>query len=143
MANWVGSFVCLSFKREMFEGIHDFRSNIFKLALYTSDALLTPQTTAYQTQGEVLSLGGYTAGGKQATVYPPVVAGNAAFIDIDDVSWPDASFTARGGMLYNASKAGWPAVFVLDFQIDRVPNVGSFTVRFPTGDKDSAILRIP
>src|SRR5262245_50663453 len=143
MITWAGSFVCSSFKRELFEGVHDFRSDIFKMALYGNDAILTPSTSTYTVDGELLPLQGYTAGGNQVVVLPPVLAGLVAYIDMENVSWPDASFTARGGLLYNSSKTGWPAVFVLDFEVDRIPNAGVFSVRFPVGDAKSAILRIP
>ena len=141
--DWVGSFVCYSFKRQLFEGVHDFRSDIFKMSLYTREARLTPEATGYQTTGELLPLNGYTAGGKMVTVYPPQLAGATALVDFENVSWDPASFLVRGAMLYNASKSGWPSVFVLNFDIDREPNAGVFTVRFPGPDVNSAILRIP
>ena len=42
-----------SFKTELLQGIHDFSADTFKIALYTSDASLGADTTAYTTTGEV------------------------------------------------------------------------------------------
>ena len=52
--------VCDSFKKELLEGEHDFRSSggdLFKLALYTSSATLSNTTTAYTTSQEVAASG--------------------------------------------------------------------------------------
>jgi len=47
--------VCNSFKQQILEGQHQFESggDVFKLALYTSDANLSAATTAYSTSQEV------------------------------------------------------------------------------------------
>ena len=57
--------VCDSFKKELLEGEHDFRSSggdQFKLALYGSSASLSNTTTAYTTSQEVSASGTYSAG---------------------------------------------------------------------------------
>lgn len=43
-----------SFKKELLEGIHNFATDTFKLALYTSSASIGADTTVYSTTGEVL-----------------------------------------------------------------------------------------
>lgn len=142
MAIWTGSFVCLTFKRELFEARHNFLTQNFFLALYTDQASLTPDSHAYQTQGEVPTLNGYQAGGKPITIFPPLLSGTTALVEFDDVSWANATFTARGAMAYNASDPALPALFVLDFGENRSSNAGTFLVRFPGPDPNSAILRI-
>lgn len=142
MAIWAGSHLCLSFKRELFEAKHDFLADTFHLALYTDHADLQPSTVAYLSEGEVPPLNGYASGGKAIKVYPPILHGNVALIEINDVVWPDSNFTARGALCYNASKSGLPAIFVLDFGANRSANMGNFVVRFPGPDPASAILRI-
>ena len=143
--SWVGSFLTWSFKRELYEGLHDFRVDVFKMALYSTVANLSPNATiGYTTDGELPALGGYTAGGKQTLAYAPrVTATGTVIVDFENVEWNPATFSARGGLLYNASKSGWPSVFVLDFQIDRIPNAGRFIIEFPAGNELSAILRTP
>lgn len=44
-----------SFKKELLQGVHNFASDTFKLALYTSAASLGADTTAYSPAGEVTS----------------------------------------------------------------------------------------
>jgi hypothetical protein len=143
MPIWAGSTLCLSFKRELFEAIHDFKLDIFKLALYTYEAEISSATIGYKTDGELPPLNGYTTGGTEVSVHPPQLIGTTAIVDFDDAIWTNASFTARGAILYNFSKSGYPSLFVLDFGEDRIPNAGTFAVRFPGADPSSAILRIP
>jgi hypothetical protein len=137
MAIWNGSFVCHSFKKELFEAKHDFLVHVFKLALYTDQAELTNALLAYTSEGEVPPLNGYTTGGQAVGVQPPIVSEGVALVDFDDVTWPASAITARGAMCYNASAPGFPALFVLDFGANRISNAGDFTVRFP-----DAILKV-
>jgi hypothetical protein len=152
MAITIVSYVCYSFKRQLWEGLHAFGLDSFKLALYSSLAGLSRDITSYTTENELPSAFGYTTGGQLADVQVPVLADNptiedplnrAAIVDIEDVVWTDATFSARGALLYNSSKPGMPAVFVLDFLDNRIPNAGLFSVRFPAGSASAAILRTP
>ena len=55
-----------AFKQQLLEGDHNFSNSsgdVFKLALYTSDATLNSATTAYTTTNEVSASGQYSAGG--------------------------------------------------------------------------------
>ena len=135
--------LCTSFKQELMEGVHDFTSHTFKIALYTSSATLSAATTAYSATNEVSGTG-YTAGGETLTVTGGAVSisGTTAFIDFSDVSWASATITARGALIYNDTVAGDPAVAVLDFGADRTATSGTFTVQFPTADASNAIVRI-
>ena len=135
--------LCTSFKQELMEGVHDFTSHTFKIALYTSSATLSAATTAYSATNEVSGTG-YTAGGETLTVTGGAVSisGTTAFIDFSDVSWASATITARGALIYNDTVAGDPAVAVLDFGADKTATSGTFTVQFPTADASNAIVRI-
>lgn len=132
-----------SFKQELMEGVHDFTSHTFKLALFTSAATLDASTTAYSTTNEVSGVG-YTAGGNALTVVGGAVStsGTTAFVDFADTQWASASFTARGAVIYNSSVVGNPAVAVLDFGSDKTASAGTFEVTFPTADAANAIIRI-
>ena len=132
-----------SFKQELMEGVHDFTTHTFKIALFTSTATLDATTTAYSTTNEVSGTG-YTAGGEDLTVTGGAVSisGTTAFIDFTDVSWTSATITARGALIYNSSVGGNPAVAVLDFGSDKISTDGTFTVQFPTADATNAIVRI-
>lgn len=135
--------LCTSFKQELMEGVHDFTTHTFKIALYTSSATLSAATTAYSATNEVSGTG-YTAGGEALTVTGGAVSisGTTAFIDFSDVSWTSATITARGALIYNDTVAGDPAVAVLDFGADKTSTSGTFTVQFPTADASNAIVRI-
>lgn len=127
-----------SFKQEVFEAVHDFTADTFKIALYTSSANLDQSTTEYTATGES-SGSGYTAGGLALTGTTVTLSGTTAYIDFADATWSSASFTVRGALIYNSSKSN-KAVAVLDFGADKVAN-GNFVVKFPANDASSALLR--
>ena len=132
-----------TFKQELMEGVHNFTSHTFKIALYTSSATLGASTTAYSATNEVSGTG-YTAGGNTLTVTGGAVStsGTTAYIDFSDTTWSTATITARGAVIYNSTAAGNPAVAVLDFGADKTSTAGDFTVSFPTADASNAIVRI-
>ena len=133
--------MCTSFKQELLEGVHDFTTDTFKIALYTSSATLSAATTAYSATNEVSGTG-YTAGGNTLTVVNPTTSGTTAYVDFNDTTWSSATITARGAVIYNSTAAGNPAVAVLDFGADKTSTAGDFTVSFPTADASNAIIRI-
>jgi hypothetical protein len=138
-----------SFKVQLPQGIHNFgptSPDTFKIALYTAAANLDASTTVYITSGEVVGAG-YTAGGNTLTIsVTPVAANNLAGVPTSywsfaNTSWPNASFTARGALIYNSTE-GNKSVAVLDFGSDKVIAGDTFTIIFPTPDANSAIVRI-
>ncbi len=134
--------MCTSFKAEILQAIHDITDggDTIKLALYDSTADLGVTTTAYTTTGEI-SDGTYVAGGNTLTVIDPTTSGTVAFADFEDSVWSSTTLTARGGLIYNSSKAD-RAICVLDFGSDRTNTGADFTVTFPAGDAENAIIRI-
>jgi len=139
----ISQAMATSYKVELLTGTHNHTTgtgDIFKVALYTSAANLGAGTTVYTTDGEVSGTG-YTAGGRNLTNVTPVASGTTAFTDFDDAVWTDATFTARGALIYNSSKAN-KVVAVLDFGSDKVVSAGTFTLQFPTADATNAIIRI-
>lgn len=140
--------MCTSFKDQLLEGAHDFRSSggdTFKLALYTSAATLGASTTAYSATNEVPNSGTYTAGGGALTNISPTTSGTTAFADFADLSFTSATITARGALIYNTTPAHTytnPAVAVLDFGADKISTTGTFTIQFPAADATNAIIRI-
>lgn len=134
--------MCTSFKSEALQGVHDFTTDTFKIALYTSSATLSAATTAYSATNEVSGTG-YTAGGETLTVTGGSVStsGTTAYVDFSDVTWSAATITARGALIYNSSQAN-KAVAVLDFGADKTSTAGDFVVTMPTADASNAIIRI-
>jgi hypothetical protein len=135
--------VANSFKLELLQGIHDFDGgDQLKIALYESSANLGAGTTNYTTSGEASGTG-YTAGGENlsfASSTPKLDTGKA-ILDFDNVTWTNATFTVRGALIYNSSKAD-RAVAVLNFGTDVGVSNGDFTIEFPTADASNAIIRL-
>ena len=141
--------VCDSFKKELLEGEHDFRSSggdQFKLALYGSSASLSNTTTAYTTSQEVSASGTYSAGGGNLTSTGAAATNNTSFIDFSDISFTSTSISAQAAVIYNSNTSATTntnaAVMVLDFGAVKTSTSGTFTVQFPTNNATSAILRI-
>ena len=138
--------MCTSFKQQLLEGVHDFRTSgdTFYMALYTSSATLDATTTAYTAINEISGTG-YVAGGQALTNVNPGASGTTAITDFADETWSTATITARGAMIYNTTPAHTytnPAVAILDFGGDKTSTAGDFTVIFPVADASNAIIRI-
>jgi hypothetical protein len=128
-----------SFKAELYEGIHDLIDDTIKIALFNANADLSASTTAYSTNQEVTGTG-YTAGGNTLTGATVRSSGTTAYVSFDNTTWSSASFTCRGALIYNSSKAN-RSVAVLNFGSDKIVANGTLTIEFPTNDVTSAILR--
>ena len=144
----ITSALCTSFKKELLERKPDFNAtsgHTFKIALYTSSASLDAATTDYTTSGEVVGTG-YTAGGTELTNIDPATSGTTAFIDFADATWPSATITAAGALIYNTTTDGstgtTDAVAVISFGGDKTSTNGDFVVQFPTADASNAIVRL-
>lgn len=129
-----------SFKVELLQGVHDLTTDTLMLALYTNMASLGAGTTAYTTEGEVVGTG-YTAGGKPLTNVIVTYTGTTAYMDCDNVAWPGADFTTRGGLIYNSSKDN-RAVAVLSFGTDRTAASEPFVVVMPAQTAYNALVRL-
>jgi hypothetical protein len=128
----------LSFKAELPQAVHNLLTDTIKLALYTSNATLDEYTPIYTTSNEVVG-GSYVAGGVVLTGVTINTANNVVYVDFNDAVWNPASFTAAGGLIYNASKSN-KSIAVLSFGADKIAT-NTFTVQMPTNSSDSALLR--
>jgi len=128
-----------SFKQEILLGVHDLETDTIKMALYLATADLGAATTVYTTTGETSGTG-YTARGKTLTGVTVLTSGTTAYVDFADLSWDPAVFTARGALIYNASKSD-KAIAVLDFGSDKTATT-VFTVQMPANTATSALIRI-
>lgn len=138
-----------SFKVELPQGTHNFGAvspDTYKIALYTAAATLDASTAVYTSMGEVVGAG-YTAGGNTLVIsVTPVAANNSsnvptAYFSFANTEWAVGTFTARGALIYNASK-GNKSVAVLDFGADKTVTAENFSIIFPTPTANSAIVRI-
>ncbi len=139
----ISQAMCTSFKVELMTGTHNFTAssgNSFKLALYTSSASLGAATTAYTSSNEASGTN-YTATGAALTNVTPVASGTTAIADFADLTFSNATVTARGCLIYNDTNSD-KAVAVLDFGGDKTSTAGDFTIQFPAADASNAIIRI-
>ena len=144
----INQAVCASFKQELLAGDHDIDNDTINLALYTSSATLNGNTTAYASANVVGASGTYASGG--ATLTSPTIGltktsatASTAFVDFANVSFTSATISAQAALIYNRSSSNTnAAIAVLDFGAVKTSTNGTFTIAFPTNDKDSAILRL-
>jgi hypothetical protein len=132
----------LSFRSDIVQGEQDLSADTLYMALYTGFATLGPTTTVYTTENEVPTGDGYDAGGVEITgvTIATDIVSNTVYINFNNVSWPGASFTARGALIYNSSKSN-KSVAVLDFGSDKIFTSASNTVTLPANTATTALLR--
>lgn len=129
-----------SFKEQLLLGVHDFDTDVIKIALYTSAAELGPNTTEYTALGEVSGVG-YTATGEVLTGNVVTLTSGVAYVSFNNPSWNAATFTTRGALLYNSSKSN-KSIGVLNFGLDQTVLSQQFQIQFPPDNADNALIRI-
>ena len=125
-----------SFKKELYEAIHDLSTDVLKIALYTASADLNAATTAYSSDNEVTG-GGYAAGGVELTGVTISSSGYTAYVNFANVVF-GAAVTARCALIYNSSKDD-RSIAVLDFGSDKTS--ANFTITMPSNTATSALIR--
>ena len=126
-----------SFKKELYQGVHDLSTDTIKMALYTGNVNLNEATTAYSTTNEVVAAG-YAAGGNVLTGVAISSSGYTAYANWANTSWT-AALTARCALIYNASKAN-RAIAVIDFGADKTSTT-TFLVTMPANTATTALIR--
>ena len=140
----ISQAVCNSFKTELLGAVHDFDSGsgqVFKLALFQSNATLDQNTTVFTSTNEASTGGQYTTGGGILAGQQVSLDTSTAIITFSDLSFTGVTLTADGALIYNTS-AGNKAVCVLSFGGDKTATSGTFTILFPAFTAANAILRI-
>lgn len=128
-----------SFKKELYEGIHDLLTDTIKIALYTANADIDANTTVYVVTDEITGTG-YTAGGNTLTGTTVKSENGVAYVSFDNTTWTSASFTCRGALIYNSTKAN-RSIAVLNFGSDKIVQNQTFQIQFPPNIPNSAIIR--
>lgn len=129
-----------SFKEQLLLGVHDFSTDVMKIALYTSAANLSPSTTVYSSADEVSSAG-YTAGGETLLNVSVNLAQGIAYVSFDNPTWNATTFSPRGALIYNSSKLN-KSVAVLNFGLDQTTLNQQFQIQLPPNNFDSALIRV-
>lgn len=131
--------ICQTFLAESFAGVHRPEDD-YRIALFGATAELSSATQKFATLGEV-SGAGYITGGQTLAGYSIVTDGAAVVLDFNDAIWRDASITASGALIYNATR-GDRAVCVINFSGPVTSTNGDFTVTFPTPTAATGLIRI-
>ena len=126
-----------SFKKELYQAVHNLSTDTIYIALYTGNANLNEDTTVYSATNEVSGTG-YTAGGQTMTGVSISSSGYTAYVNWNNVSWT-AALTARCALIYNASKSN-KSIAVLDFGADKTSAV-TFTITMPANGSTTALIR--
>jgi hypothetical protein len=137
--------VCNSFKSQLLDANHDFTAttgNVFKLALFQSNAVLNATTTVFNSTNEVAATGQYVSGGGILASQTVSLDGSVGIVDFADLSFTGVTLSALGAVIYNTSFGNNAAVCVLDFGAVKSATSGTFTIQFPAFTSAAAILRI-
>jgi hypothetical protein len=126
-----------SFKKELYEAVHNLSTDSIYIALYTGDVSLGADTTVYTTSNEVVA-SGYTAGGQALTGVSISSSGYTAYVNWANVSWT-AAITARCALIYNVTQ-GNKSIAVIDFGADKTSTT-TFTITMPANTATTALIR--
>jgi uncharacterized membrane protein len=131
-----------SFKEQLLLGVHDFETDVLKIALYIADADLGPTTLVYTSVDEVSGVA-YIATGQVLTGVTVALSQSlgVAYVSFDNPTWAAATFTTRGALIYNSSKAG-KSIAVLNFGLDQTMLSQQFQIQLPTNNAENALIRI-
>ena len=130
-----------TFKSDILQGYQNLLTDSLYLALYTGNATLGANTTAYTSANEVSSTN-YTAGGQIVTgvTINTDTQNNVVYVSFDNVTWTNVSFVCRGALLYNSSKSNH-SIAVLNWGSDK--NAGpNFVIQLPVNTSSSALIRL-
>ena len=83
----------------------------------------------------------YTAAGSALTNVTPATSGTTAVCDFADLTFTNATVTARGCLIYNDTNSD-KAVCAIDFGGDKTSTAGDFTIVFPSATATGAIIRL-
>jgi hypothetical protein len=112
--------------------------DVYKLALYRSDAILDRRTKKYTTTGEVQGTG-YSPGGIILTGYTDGEEDGGCYLTwAGPIRWPNANIVARGALLYNYTKG--VALAVYDFGEDFMSKNGAFIIPNPPPSLETALI---
>jgi len=126
-----------SFKKELYQAVHNLSTDTLKIALYTGNADLNADTTVYTTTNEVVA-SGYTAGGNTLTGVAISSSSYTAYVNWSNTAWT-AAITARCALIYNVTQ-GNKSIAVIDFGADKTSTT-TFTITMPANTSTTALIR--
>jgi len=130
----------LSFRQDILQAGQNLLTDTLKIALYTGFSDIGANTTVYTTTNQVVGTG-YAAGGIQLTgATIQTSTDGVVFVNFASPSWANATFTARGALIYNVTRSN-KSIAVLDFGSDKTCNNQTFTVPMPVNTATTALIR--
>jgi hypothetical protein len=126
-----------SFKKELYEAVHNLSTDTLNIALYDGNANLNENTTVYSATNEVVA-SGYTAGGNTLTGVTISSSDYTAYVNFANTSWT-AAITARCALIYNVTQ-GNKSIAVIDFGADKTSTT-TFTITMPINTSTTALIR--
>lgn len=121
--------VANSAKSEFLAGVHQ-PDDVYKIALYSGKANLDAGTSQYEEANEI-DANGYEKGGQVLVGYSGSTDAGTAIMSFHSPVWNAASISARGAMIYNASKEN-RALAIFDFGMEITSTNGTFTATIPS-----------
>lgn len=149
------SVLCSSYKRELLSGVHS-SSDVYKIALIKANPSRAygADTTSVGTPGsgapssanlgtdEVAPSGGYPSGGVILSGFSTSLQGTTAVLDFaSPAPFTNASISASGAVIYNASKSN-SAVVVISFGMDITSTNGTFAITLPASGAATSLIRL-
>lgn len=126
-------------KQDFIDGVHA-SGDTYMMALYSASATLDATTTTYSPTNEV-SGAGYTAGGQALTGRASSMSSGTGYVSWNNPTWASSTISARGCMIYNASKSN-KVLAVFDFGALVSSTNGNFVVQLPVAAPATAIIRL-
>ena len=143
----ISTALCSSFKQELLQGVHNFSSHTFKLALIkasesgTYEAASTNYSNITGNSDEQGNTGTYSAGGATLTGTTINLTNTTAHIDFNNPQFTSATIDANGCMIYNSSASN-KAVCVISFGSTQSSDNGTFTITMPADGESTSIIRV-
>ena len=152
--------LCNTFKQELLQGVHNFGSHNFRLALIKQsptdsygENTKSYDNSSHTSAGEALTRNnndehangnGYTTGGVLLASVGITLdtSNNVAFVDFANPQFMSATIDADGCLIYNDTATNNPAVCVIDFGTTQSSDNGTFTIDVPSPAHNTAIIRI-
>ena len=130
----MASLIYDALAQDLIKGNHHFDTDTYKVMLVTSTYAPNKGTDAKRSDvtNEVVGTG-YTAGGLAATTTLALDTTNhAESVTFGNVSWPNATITARGAVIYKSTgtASADPIVAYVDFGADVSSTAAAFAVTF-------------
>ena len=143
----ISTALCSSFKQELLQGVHNFSSHVFRLALIkasesgTYGAASTNYSNITGNSDEQGNTGTYSAGGATLTGTTINLTNTTAHIDFNNPQFTSATIDANGCMIYNSSASN-KAVCVISFGSTQSSDNGTFTITMPADGESTSIIRV-